>query len=356
MAQFAISNIEIKGISACVPPTVERTDEIPFYTADEAQAVVEATGVIQKHIASEGVTASDLCTAAAKKLLEDLNWEPSSVDFLCFVTQTPDYQNHPNVFVAHEKLGLSENCIVVDLFHGCPGWVMGLATSASMMSHGGFKRGLLLVGDVVTRTQYKLGKEDRPLFGDAGTATALVFSEDASRIVFDMGTDSKNGEALIKKKGRLREPHTPESFNLEYDLLKGTKSTEGVDDLMDGMSVFAFGISKPPKSIKKLLEATNNSIETIDKVVLHQANKMMVERILKKIKVPADKAPLGMINYGNTTSASIPLAIVTECSEEYSSKDLKTVCCGFGTGLSWASALFETNKICCPQLIIYNNE
>lgn len=355
MAQFTIPNIEIKGISACVPPTIERTDEIPFYTPEEAQSVIEATGVKQKHIATEGITASDLCVEAARQLLEVLDWSPESIDFLCFVTQTPDFQNHPNAFVAHEKLGLSENCIVLDLYHGCPGWVMGLSSSVSMMSLGSFKRGLLLAGDVITRTQYKLGKEDRPLFGDAGTATALAFSENATPIFFDMGTDSRNGEALIRKKGRLRDPFTPESFQLEYEMLNGSKSTDGVDDLMDGMSVFAFGISKPPKSIKKLLEATGNSIDTIDKVILHQANKMMVDRILKKLKVPSEKAPLGMINYGNTTSASIPLAIVTECRDEYSSKDLTTVCCGFGTGLSWASALFKTNKIACPQLTIYNS-
>lgn len=356
MAQFKVSNIEIKGISACVPSRIERTEEIPFYSPEEAQAVVEATGVRQKHVADEGTTASDLCCEAAAKLMADLDWTPDSIDFLCFVTQTPDYLNHPNAFVAHEKLGLSENCIVLDLYHGCPGWVMGLSTITSMMSNGGFRRGLLLVGDVITLSHYKLSKEDRPLFGDAGTATALAFSEDASPIFFDMGSNSKDGGALIRRKGRAREPFTPESFQVEYEMLSGLRDTAGVDDLMDGMSVFAFGISKPPKSIKKLFEATGQSVESVDKVVLHQANKMMVDRILKKLKVPVEKAPLGMIEYGNTTSASIPLAIVTECREEYLSNKLKTVCCGFGTGLSWASAFFETDKIVCPPLIKFNHE
>lgn len=353
MAYFKVPKIEIKGISACVPPTIEKTTDIPFYSAEEAIAVAETTGVIQKHITSAGVTASDLCLKAAEELLSQLEWSADSIDILCFVTQTQDYFNHPNGFVIHERLGLSQECVVLDLFHGCPGWVMGLSTITSIMSHAGFKRGILLDGDVVTMRGYKNSRESRPLFGDAGTATALVFNTDAQDILFDMGTNSQDGKALITKRGMAREPFDLDSFQTHYELLQGLRTTEEVDDAMDGMSVFSFGISKPPKSIKRLIENFNLNKDEIDKFVLHQANKLMLDRIIKKLKINSEKAPIGLTYFGNTTSASIPLAIVTECRDEYSTKHLKTICCGFGTGLSWASAYFETDKIVCPPVITY---
>lgn len=353
MAQFRVPNIEIKGISACVPSTIERTEDIPFYTAEEAQAIIESTGVKEKRVAASDITASDLCCKSAEILLKELNWESKSIDIICFVTQTPDFLNHPNGFVVHEKLGLSEDCIVLDLFHGCPGWIMGLSTISSIMSHGKFKRGLLLAGDVLTAINYKLCRESRPLFGDAGTATALEYIKDTEGFVFDMGTNSKEGGSLIRKRGRAREPFTPDTFKMDYEMLKGIRSTDDADDVMDGMSVFSFGISKPPKSIKNLLEAQTIDLKNVDKVLIHQANKLMVEKIIKKLKIEKEKAPIGLTNYGNTASASIPLAIVTECREDYQSKEIKTVCCGFGTGLSWASSYFATNKIVCPPIIEY---
>lgn len=353
MANFKISNISIEGISACVPPDVELTTDISFYSQEEAVSIVDTTGIVQKHVAKGGITASDLCLKAARLLINKLEWDPQSIDVICFVTQTPDFLNHPDGFVIHEKLGLSPDCIVLDLFHGCPGWVIGLSTLGSYMSSSGLKRGLLLAGDVLTTINYPLSRENRPLFGDAGTVTALSFNPNKSDLHFDIGTDSKNGKSLIRKRGRAREPFTPETFLIDYELLKGLRSAEEIDEAMDGMSVFAFGISKPPKSIKKLIEITGKDIGGIDKFVFHQANKMMVDRIAKKLKIPSDKVPNGIRNYGNTASASIPLTIVSECRNDYENNKLVTIACGFGTGLSWASVLFETSNIICPPVITY---
>ena len=136
-------------------------------------------------------------------------------------------------------------------------------------------------------------------------------------------------------------------------MLSGELSTEGVEDLMDGMSVFSFGITTPPKSIKQLCEEFNIDLFGIDKVVLHQANKFMINKIVKKLKVDTEKVPSCLKDYGNTTNSSIPLTIVTQCSKEYSSKKLSTVSCGFGTGLAWGTVYFETDHIVCPDIINY---
>ncbi len=351
MAFLSIPNVAIKGISACVPSCVEENKDVPLYTPEEAEKVIETTGVERKHIVTDGQTASDLCLRACEQLLEKLSWERDSIDLICNVTQTSDYINHPNVFVLHDKLGLKHDCMSLDLYHGCPGWVVGLSTVVSLMSHGSIKRALLLDGDNISSLQYGQDRECRPLFGDCGTATALEYDESASPMYFQTGTNSKDGEALIRKKGGIRHPYTLEEYQQEIGMRSGELSTDGVDDLMDGMSVFSFGISTPPKSIKQLCDKYGLSLDKIDKLVLHQANKFMVQKIAKKLKVELDRVPFSLRDYGNTTSASIPLTIVSQCANEYSSRPMKTLVCGFGTGLSWASVYFETSGVVCPEVV-----
>ena len=353
MAFIKTENVAIRGISACVPPKVEETREIPFYTSDEASKVIESTGVERKHIVSDGITATDLCLKACEKLLDELGWEKDSIDLICNVTQTSDYLNHPNVFILHERLGLKNDCMSLDLYHGCPGWVIGLNTAASLMSHGTLKRALLVDGDNITSVQPPLDRESRPLFGDCGTATALEYDESASPMLFETGTNSKDGIALIRHKGGMREPYTVEQYKLWLDVLNGDLSPEGIESQMDGMNVFSFGISVPPKSIKKLCEHYDIDINNIDKLVLHQANLFMVKKISKKLKMDPEKVPSCLRDYGNTTSTSIPLTIVSQCREEYTNNEIKTIACGFGTGLAWSSVYFETGKIVCPDIIIY---
>lgn len=353
MAFLKTENVAIRGISACVPPKVEETRDIPFYTPEEVTKVIESTGVERKHIVSDGITASDLCLKACEKLIEELGWELDSIDLICNVTQTSDYVNQPNVFVIHEKLGLKDECMSLDLYHGCPGWVVGLSTVASLMSHGTLKRALLVDGDTITSLQARLDRESRPLFGDAGTATALEYDESAAPMVFETGTKSADGDALIQKPGGMRYPHTVESYRQWLEMMKGDLSPEGLVDQMDGMNVFSFGISTPPKSMKKLCENYGIDIKSIDKLVLHQANLFMVKKIAKKMKIEEEKVPNCLKNFGNTTSTSIPLTIVTQCAADYSTKKQKTLACGFGTGLSWASVYFESENIVVPDYLIY---
>lgn len=353
MAFLSIPNVAIRGISACVPPKVEENRDIPFYTAEEAEKVIEATGVERKHIVDNGITASDLCYKACKELLDKLGWETDSIDLICNVTQTSDYINHPNVFVLHEKLGLKNDCMSIDMFHGCPGWVIGLSSVASLVSLGTIKRALLLDGDCISRIQYAYDHESRPLFGDCGTATAVEFDENASPLLFQTGTNSVDGKALIREVGAFRKPFTIDSFIDEQDKLSGKRQVSEAEQLMDGMSVFSFGITTPPKSMKQLCERFGKDLLGIDKVIIHQANQFMVNKIAKKLKVDMERVPSSLREYGNTTSATIPLTIVSQCGKEYEQKKLSTIACGFGTGLSWATVYFESENLVCPEVIIY---
>lgn len=353
MAFLTVKNVTIRGVASCVPPKVEENRELPIYKPGEAEEVIKAIGIERRHVVSDGITASNLCFRAGEELLSRLGWERESIDAICYVTQTPDYMNHPTGFVIHEKMKLGKECLVLDLFHGCPGWVVGLSTISSMMQGGAFKRVLLFDGDSTTPWGYATDRESRPLFGDCGTATALEYNESAAPIQFHIGTISSDGWALVRKKGAARNPYDMESFTKEMKLRSGELDVSGIADTMDGMSVFSFGITVPPKSIKNLCERNNINLDEVDKVVLHQANLFMVQKIVKKLKIDEAKAPNSLKEYGNTTSASIPLTICSECHSEYEAGKMKTVACGFGTGLSWGTVYFETDRIICPPVIVY---
>jgi 3-oxoacyl-[acyl-carrier-protein] synthase-3 len=353
MAFLTIPKVSIKGISACVPPKVEENRDIPFYTPEEAEKVIESTGIERRHVVSDGITASDLCLKAGEKLISELGWEKDTIDAIGYVTQMPDYINHPTGFVIHEKLGLSQECLVLDIFHGCPGWVIGLSAITSMMSLGSLKRVIMFDGDISTAWNYANDRESKPLFGDCGTAVALEYDESATPLYFHIGTKSADGWSLVRKLGGARNPHTIDSYAQELKMRSGELEVGGNVDTMDGMNVFSFGISTPPKSIKKLCEYSNLNLEDIDKLVIHQANLLIVEKIAKKLKVDLAKTPTSLKNYGNTTSASIPLTICSECHDEYSKGKLSTIACGFGVGLSWGSVYFCTDKIVCPNVIVY---
>ncbi len=352
MGFLKVNNVLFRGLSACVPPRIEENLDLPFYAPGEAEQVINSTGIERRHIATSEITASDLCLKAADVLLEELGWEKDSIDLLAFVTQNPDYVNLPNSFVVHEQLGLSENTVCVDYYHGCPGWVIGLSSISSMMSNGSLKRALLLDGDTVSKMQYAQDREETPLFGDAGTATALEFNTDAPPLLFNIGTKSEDSMSLTRLNGGFRNPYTLDSLKLELDKRSGANTDFTSTGKMDGMDVFSFAITKAPKSLKKLCSEFDIDIEKIDALYLHQANKLIVESIAKRMKMPIEKVPMSMKNYGNTTSASVPLTMVSESQKELSSCSQRNLACAFGTGLSWGAIYFETNNLVIPDVIV----
>jgi 3-oxoacyl-[acyl-carrier-protein] synthase-3 len=324
-----------------------------MYHGDEAADVVKSTGIERKHVCRNGETGSDLSIKAAEKLIEELGWDKASIDLLCFVTQCPDYLNHPTSFVVHEQLGLSESCACLDLYHGCPGWVTGLNTVAHILSAGSIKRALLCVADTISLHTAVNDRGSRPLFGDAGTVTALEYDEKVAEMKFSSITKSADGKALIWKNGGEKNPWNMGTLKFELDRRAGLIDMDLVEDKMDGMDVFAFAITTVPKAIKKMCENFSIDRTNVDKLVLHQANKLMLETIAKRLKEDSSKLPMCLNEYGNTTQASIPLTIVSECAEEYATKPMKTIACGFGTGLACATVYFETQNIVCPKVILY---
>ena len=344
MAFLQYSNVRIAGIAAGVPKNIkdnliDTTDLSSDYSLEE---FVKTTGVQKRHV-SNSLCASDLCYEAAEKLITDLNWNKSEIEALIFVSQSADYIIPSTACILQDRLGLSKECYATDCTLGCSGWVYGLSQILALVTTGEIKKALLLVGDA---KNYADGPSEH-LFGHAGTATAVEYCEGAKDIQFHLGTDGSGYEAIIKYDGGSRNVVTPASF--ECKEIDG-KMYNNLMLYMNGMDVFSFAISAVPKSVKRLSEHFDIDYQNADFIVFHQANLKINNMLIKKLKLDATKVPMCISDYGNTSSASIPLTIVTQLKDKLY-KPTKFICCGFGVGLSWGTMAFEVDNIVLPDVI-----
>ncbi|MCM1452878.1 MAG: ketoacyl-ACP synthase III [Clostridium sp.] len=342
MAFLKFNNSRIAGISVGVPRHIEPT--ISTTQAYDAKEYMETTGILEKRFSND-FTTSDLCLGAAERLMADLGWDKDDVDALIFVSQTPDYILPATSCVLHGKLGLKKSCMCMDISLGCSGWVYGLSVALSLLETGCLKKAILLAGDA----RKHAAEEPDQLFGYAGTATAIEHCpEKAKPIMMDLGSDGAGYDAIIRPGGGTRNPFNEHSLDLE-DCEDGRKR-HSLQTRMKGMDVFAFGITTAPKSIKKLAKEYGFDYLDYDYFVFHQANRMMNETIRKKLKLPEDKVPYSMTHFGNTSSASIPVTIVTQLQGKLAGTK-KIIGCAFGVGLSWGTVAFEAENLFVSPLV-----
>lgn len=349
MAFATVKNIAVRGVSACVPKQVEDNGNLTLLDPIDAERIIAQTGIERKHVVENGTTVVDLCARAFDVLIEQLQWEKESLDALILVSSAGDYITPPSSNVLHGILSLPESCFCFDIRQGCPGWVVGMEVAASMMQSGNFKRIMLLCGDSSTIMKSPFDKETRPLFGDAGTATALEYEVGATEMYFEHGCKGTDYQAIMAHDGGLRYPVTEDSLKF-VEQESGTLSRP-IDCKMKGMDVFSFALSYAPKSVNALMEKFNIPSELIDCYLFHQANKYLNEKIRKKLRIAPEKVPYSLRDYGNTGPASIPLTLVSQKRSDYSSGKMTTVACGFGVGLAWGSIYFVTDKIVCPNIV-----
>jgi len=358
MALFEVENVKIKGIAACLPSRVINTNDLELFSSKEAQLFIQNTGILKRHVSDGNVCASDLCFQAAENIIADLGWAKEDIDILIFVSQTSDYILPATSNLLQNRLGLTQDCFCLDISLGCSGYIYGLSLVSSLLQNNRFKKGLLLVGDTISTYTSKYDKSVYPLFGDAGTATAVEFDQLSDfKWLFDIGTDGSGSEAIKIKTGGARYRTNKNSFELESinldDISIGKRSS--VDLKLDGIDVFNFAIKKAPTSILNILKCASVSIEIVDYFFLHQANLFMNETIRKKIKVHKEKVPNSIQNFGNTNGASIPLTIVQAFNDLKATKDLRVIMCGFGVGLSWGSVFMDLEQSLITNMSTYHD-
>lgn len=349
MAFFSTSNTRIAGMAAAVPRNEISNWDYPYLNELEKKMLIKTIGVEKKRFAPKNLTTSDLCFAAAEKLIAELNWKKNEIDVLIYVSQSKDYFLPSTACILQDRLGLSKSTMALDVGMGCSGYVYGLSIINSLMSSSGLKKGLLMVGDnSLVLCNYR-DKSAFPLFGDAATVTAIEFMEGASPIHYDLQTDGSKHKAIIVPHGGLRNLASPASFD-EVEISDGIFRSS-INTVLNGIDIFNFSISEVPASIKSFLERTKTSVTDYHYFVMHQANLLMNESIRKKLKFEPNQVPYTLSKFGNTSSASIPLTIVSELRNKIQTENLSLLISGFGVGLSWGVASIKTDKIVCPEIL-----
>ena len=351
MSALTTKHVKIAGMAACVPARIEENTDLPIFASrDEAEKVIASTGIARRRVCDDGVTASDLTAMAMERLLADMEWTADSIDCLFYVCTSRDYIAPQTACILQHRLGLRSDCFVMDLPLGCSGWVYGMSVVTSMMQTGTFKRGILVAAETNTKNRSMKDRTVRPLFGDAATVTALAYDPEWDRPMnFVFGVDGAGASAIMAKYGGMRHPTTVDALK-EVEVEPGV-IRRGVDMEVRGMDVFGFAIKRPPASLKELVATFDIDLDSIDYLFLHQANLFIDEKIRKSLKVPAEKVPYCIRDFGNVTSASIPLTMVARTAEALAESRKHCIACGFGVGLAWASMEFWAGDLRGMQLV-----
>ncbi len=353
MGTFRVSNARIVGLVAALPQQVMTVAD--FAGAADFESIKKtcaSLGIEQRPTAPFEVCASDLCAAASERVLERTGWARESIDVVIFLSQTPDYALPATACTLQQRLGLSTGCAAFDVNLGCSGYPYGLWLMSQLISAGQMKRGLLLVGDTLSRKVSPQDSATAHLFGDSGTATAIEFDPAAPTMDFVLGTDGRGAEHLIVPAGGSRQPHGIGTSDRTARADNGIRSDEDIS--MNGPEVFSFTLREVPGLAKQTLAAAGWSLDDVDSVVLHQANTFMLQHLAKRMKLSAEKMPLSLRDFGNTSCATIPVTMAARLSEQLTSSSQKLMLLGFGVGFSWGGAAITCGPLACADVIRFD--
>jgi 3-oxoacyl-[acyl-carrier-protein] synthase-3 len=344
MAQATIRNVRYAGMASCVPKrVVSNIDDCPPQIRSARERVVRNIGIETRRVCSEWQYFSDLAFDATEKLLEELKWDRDEIDALIVVTQSPDYPIPSTAIIMQDRLKLKQSTIAFDINLGCSAYAFGLHVLGSMISAGGIKKGLLLVGD-------KSGSVLEPLFSDAGTATALEYDPDAPPMYFDLNSDGSGYQAIMLPVGGHREPYGVQHMVPVKDEDGIYRSPAAL--ILDGPAVLSFSTQRIPPAVRNLLEYAGVSSEQVDYFVFHQANRMINETIRKKLGLPVEKVPSTLHDLGNTSGASLPVTMTARIRESLLEGKKRVLLSGFGIGLSWGSCIVDIENAVFPEMIV----
>jgi 3-oxoacyl-[acyl-carrier-protein] synthase-3 len=251
------------------------------------------------------------------------------------------------------RLGLSTGCAAFDVNLGCSGFVYGLWLGGQIVAGGGVKRLLVLAGDISTR---RLAPRDRsvvPLFGDAGTAMALEYDAEAPPMNFELGTDGAGFGSIIIPASGFRQPRVDATKIMAPGADGIERSPENI--YINGADVFNFTIKRVPPLVEGVIAAAGLTKDDYDFFVFHQANAFMLHHLAKRLKLPPEKFIVNMETVGNTSSASIPLAITMSIGDAVRAGHKRLLLCGFGVGLSWAAASVTLGPLVMPEPLILDD-
>lgn len=338
MGYLKFKGVGITAMAGAVPShVIDNLKYTQFFPEDQVKEVVEKVGIYERRFADAQTCSSDLCFAAAQKLILDNEIDRSEIDLLVFISQTPDYRMPATSITLQHRLGLSSSCIAFDINLGCSAFLYGMSVVYSMMQSGNIRKALILDGETRSKVYSPKDRRSAFIFGDAGIAALVEKNEKFGESTFSLNSDGSRGDLIMIRGGGYRHPSSEETLKERVvDEYGNVRSDE--HGYMKGGDVFNFVIREIPRDIKKTLAEANVVTENLDYIVFHQANNFINAYIAKKMKLDTGKIPHTIEKYGNTSSVSVPLTIVSELKGKMQGEK-KLLLSAFGVGMTWATAV-----------------
>lgn len=321
-------------IAYYLPQQVETNEDLQQLNPKwDMELIASKTGIYRRHIAADHECSSDLGVAAAEKLFEEFQVDRSTIDFLLFCTQTPDYPLPTTACLIQHRLGLPQTCGALDFNLGCSGYVYGLSLADGLIRGGMANRILLITGETYSKMIDSQDRSLKTIFGDAGAATLIESSETPSLGQFRFGTDGRGATTLLA---------TEKGFRRQQDAIAPRHRRRWKSDLyMDGPALINFSVEKVPQLVNSVLEGAGLSDDDIDLYLFHQATLKMLDELKSQMGIADEKFPIEIRDIGNTVGSTIPILIRLMRDSGRLTPSMKTILVGFGVGWSWAGCIWQ---------------
>jgi 3-oxoacyl-[acyl-carrier-protein] synthase III len=317
--------VSITGIGAYVPERVVTNDELSTMVDTSNEWILERTGIKERRIAAPEQALTDLALPAATTALAQAGVSAADIDLLLCATVTPDMMFPTSSALLADNLG-AEKAAAYDLLAGCTGFIYGLAQAYGMIASGLSERALVVGGDVLSRILDWTDRSTVILFGDGAGAAVLERVDRPGFLGFELGADGGGGRHLSLPGSGSRRMEEAEANGYVH---------------MNGREVFKFAARVLVSSAQAVLERCDASVDDVDLYIPHQANVRIMDHASQRLGIPRERMVVNVDRYGNTSSGSIPLALVEAQADGRLKKGDLVLMTGMGAGLTWGSTLME---------------
>ena len=328
-----MTHAAIGPVAIHLPEKVEDNDFLSSqFPKWDMGLIYSKTGIRQRHVAAPGECSSDLGVAAAEKLFAQHEIDRSTIDFLLFCTQTPDYPLPTTACLIQDRLGLPTSVGALDFNLGCSGYIYGLSLASGLIRTGAARRVLFITAETYSKFIDPTDRSLRTIFGDGAAATLVEASEEPSLDSFVFGTDGSGGNMLMVAEGGARRPD---------DAIRSRKRRRWASRLyMDGPELVKFSLEIAPPLVEKILAQSRWSRDTVDMYLIHQATLFMLNHVRERLSLDREHTPEALEQYGNTVSSTIPILIHDLRHSGRLRPGKRTLLIGFGVGLSWGGCVW----------------
>ncbi|MCE9545585.1 MAG: ketoacyl-ACP synthase III [Planctomycetia bacterium] len=323
-----LCGVQVLGTGSFVPPTIVRNEDLASLGYD-ADWILQRTGIRERRHAGPEMATSDMAIAAATRCLEQAGAKPSEVDLVVVGTFTPDMPAPATACLVQDRLGIAAPAF--DVQAACAGFLYSLVVGMQFVASGNSRRALVIGADTNSRIANPADMKTYPLFGDGAGAVLLGAGEPGQGLVsYTLGADGSGQDLLCRKMGGSRFPTSLAGLDRQEQFLR-----------MEGRPIFKWAIRLVEQTVRDVLAEAHKTIDDIDLLVLHQANIRIMYGAADNLGVPRDKVLVNIDKYGNTSAASVPLALDEAHREGRIRRGSLIMLSGFGAGLAWGTALLK---------------